>query len=52
MRVVVFAIVLLGCIATFAAVSVEGLLWLAVVGVLLVLLGAAMALLGALVLRS
>jgi hypothetical protein len=52
MRAVVVLIVLAGAIALAAGLAVGGLLWLAPLGLVLVVVGAAMALLGALVFRS
>jgi len=52
MRAVVALLVLAGAGATAAGLLVGGLLWLAPLGLVLLLVGAAMALLGALVLRS
>ena len=52
MRAVVVVLMLLGVIAVAAGLTVGGLLWLVPFGLVLLLLGAAMALLGALVFRS
>jgi len=52
MRAVVVVVLLLGAIAVAAGLAFGGLLWLAPLGLVLLLVGAAMALLGALVFRS